>query len=182
MPSSVLEKCCVVNLENSGDKVVAQYNPNKVSIGKSMNWTTHPSSSGGADMLEFINAQNRILSLELFFDGLEGGGNGPVNVETEYIDKLIAMTVPLYDQASSAASSKSTAIRPAFVMIAWGQMQSFRGVIESLNYEYTMFLPNGSPIRATATLKLKEIDMLQMTGVNKKQYMRYNMKRAMKAA
>ena len=163
MPTNGFEKCSIVNLDDSSKKVTAQYNPNKVSIGKTINWTTHPSSSGGADMLEFINAQNRTMSVELFFDGLEGG----VNVETQYIDKLIAMTVPLYDQASSAASSKTTAIRPAFVMIAWGQMKSFRGIIESLNYEYTMFSPNGSPVRATATLKLKEIDVLQLTGVNK---------------
>jgi hypothetical protein len=32
----------------------------------------------------------------------------------------------------------------------------FRGVIESLQTKYTMFLPNGTPVRATCNVKIKE--------------------------
>lgn len=176
MDIQTLEKCCIINLDDPGDPIEAQYNPNKVSVGKTISWVTHPSSQGGADMLEFTNAKNRSLSVELFFDGLEGGrnkkGGTPVNVETEYVEPLLDLTIPTHAQQSDKANA--SAKRPAFVMIAWGRMRPYRGVIDSLNYDFSMFLPSGVPIRATVTLKVTEVDMLQMTGGHKSVYKRYD--------
>lgn len=44
------------------------------------------------------------------------------------------------------------------VFIIWGTLPEFAGVIESVSTKYTMFLPNGTPVRATCTLRFKEAD------------------------
>jgi hypothetical protein len=41
-------------------------------------------------------------------------------------------------------------------MFKWGNFPPFKGVIEQLSVKYTMFFPDGTPCRATATVKLKE--------------------------
>ena len=33
---------------------------------------------------------------------------------------------------------------------------AFRGVVSSVSTKYTMFLPDGTPVRATASVKLKQ--------------------------
>jgi hypothetical protein len=40
-------------------------------------------------------------------------------------------------------------------MFSWGEIQ-FQGVVESLTVKFTMFLSNGTPVRAECTLKMKE--------------------------
>ena len=167
-----LAKCCIINLDEPGTKINAQYNPNKVNVGKSVLWHSHPSSDGTADMLEFGNAKNRTLSVELFFDGMEGdtskrsqgsqslSATQPMNVEKKYVLPLIAMTEP--DKKRPTGKGGERTWRPPMVMIAWGRMQPFRGVIESLSYDFTMFMPNGAPVRATVNLQVKEVDLLQI--------------------
>ena len=76
------------------------------------------------------------------------------------------MTVP--DKERPTGDGGELAWRPPFVMIAWGRMRPFRGVIDSLNYDFSMFLPSGIPVRATVTLKITEIDMLQLLKPQKK--------------
>ena len=181
--SQQLQKCTIINLDEPSNKIPAQYNPKKVSAGKSVGWDRHPSSGGRADMLEFGSAKNRTLSLELFFDGMENQPYAqnlehatkfpsrlapPINVETTYVQPLLGLTVP--DKKREGGKDGEKAKRPPFVMVAWGCMRPFRGVIESLNYEYTMFMPNGMPVRATVTLKLTEIDIVQMTSKHTSEY------------
>jgi hypothetical protein len=43
----------------------------------------------------------------------------------------------------------------------WGKgFPSFMGVIESLSTKFTMFLANGTPVRATVTVKMKQATKL----------------------
>ncbi len=167
--SKSLAKCCIINLDEPSTKIKAQYNPNKVNVGKNVLWHSHPSSDGTADMLEFGNTKNRTLSLELFFDGNEGdtdskasakNSSRPMNVEKKYVLPLIALTEP--DKKRPTGRGGELAWRPPMIMVAWGRMQPFRGVIESLSYDFTMFMPNGQPIRATVNMQVKEIDLLQL--------------------
>ena len=54
--------------------------------------------------------------------------------------------------------------RPPRVMVVWGDdLPRFVGVVESVNAKYTMFLPGGRPVRATAALKLIEAERVKHT-------------------
>ena len=60
-------------------------------------------------------------------------------------------------------SKKEDERRPHRCVVAWGEVLSeFRCVIESLSTKYTMFSPEGKPLRATCVVKLKEADVVSM--------------------
>ncbi|WP_013322020.1 hypothetical protein [Gloeothece verrucosa] len=48
--------------------------------------------------------------------------------------------------------------RPPIYMFRWGNVNYLRCYVESVNYQLTLFLPDGSPVRAKASITLKEID------------------------
>ena len=48
--------------------------------------------------------------------------------------------------------------RPPTYVFTWGSYQYIRCFVTSLNYTLTMFLPDGTPVRAKVDLTLEEID------------------------
>lgn len=48
--------------------------------------------------------------------------------------------------------------RPPIYIFRWGQVNYLRCYVESIDYQLTLFLPDGSPVRAKASINLKEVD------------------------
>ncbi|HWY39141.1 MAG TPA: hypothetical protein VNY73_11315, partial [Bacteroidia bacterium] len=46
--------------------------------------------------------------------------------------------------------------RPNFVKIQWGKTTTFKGVLTSLDTSYTLFRPDGSPLRAKLSLSFTQ--------------------------
>jgi hypothetical protein len=46
--------------------------------------------------------------------------------------------------------------RPNFVKVQWGQSLIFKGVLKSMDISYTLFKPDGSPLRAKLSLGFSE--------------------------
>jgi hypothetical protein len=149
--SQSLKKLTIVSIDSPTVRVEAMFNPKEVSIDKSVPWSKHKNPKGNTPMLEFTNAENRTMSLELLFDTSEKGM--PVLPEVE---KLTTMT-KIPDGVSNDKDK-----HPPRVMVVWGAGLQFKGVIESLGSKFTMFLPDGMPVRATCTLKIKEVDEVQL--------------------
>jgi hypothetical protein len=144
----------IVSIDSPNIKAIAQFNPKEMAIDKSVPWNKHKNPKGDIPMLEFTNAENRNMTFELFFDTVEQGT--PVSAQ---IEPLHQMT--LIRQGVSAEKDK----HPPRVMVVWpGVQPPFKGVIESLAVKYTMFSDKGFPVRATATLKIKEVDEVQAGG------------------
>jgi hypothetical protein len=119
----------------------AQFNPKEISIDKSVPWKKHKSSEGDAPTLEFTAAEPRTLGAELLFDTFEAGTN---------VQNLIA---PLEKLATVDPTRK----RPPLIQFSWGsKFPAFAGVIESISVKYTLFLPDGTPVRATVAVTVKE--------------------------
>jgi hypothetical protein len=67
--------------------------------------------------------------------------------------------------------------RPPLLTFTWGsKFPVFKGVIENLSVKYTLFLPDGTPCRATVNLKMKQANKL----LNKKEAETANKKAAEK--
>ena len=79
------------------------------------------------------------LSAELFFDTYEEKKD--VRPLTEPIEKMAAGNGGIH--------------RPPIVMFIWGNSK-FQGEIETARVRYTLFLPDGTPCRATVNIKIKE--------------------------
>jgi hypothetical protein len=143
-------KVAIVNVDDSNkEAIVAQYNPKELGIDKSVSWSPAKHAKGNAPALEFTAGTGRSLSMELTFDGFED----KVDVHTKYVDPLVKLTL-----VKNADGGSDDDKRPPKVMLVWDKLPNFVGVVESVSTKYTMFLPDGTPVRATCTVKLKEAD------------------------
>lgn len=114
---------------------------------------------------EYPNA--RTLSLKkAMFDTYETGKN----IMTEYLDKLRSSlmfagystgsttTTTNSSGATTTTTKDTTTTRPPIYRFVWGDQDYLICFVEKLDYKLTMFLPDGTPVRAEVNLSLKEID------------------------
>ncbi len=135
----------IKNLDD-GTEVVAAVNPEEISMEKSVPWQKHKRSKGDSPMLEFTNAEPMTLSCELLFDTSRSNKN----VFKEHVEGLTAMTLIRKDDREEKK-------HPPLCLFVWGKVfPSFQGVIESLSIKYTRFLPDGTPVRATCAIEMKQ--------------------------
>jgi hypothetical protein len=136
----------IVNLENPGEKVHALFNPKEIAFAKKVPWTAVKSDKSDSPAVEFTTAAPDTLTLELFFDTYEAKSD----VYDDHIVSLRAL-------CSVPPGSTGEAKHPPRVLITWGDKNflKFEGVITALNVKYTMFLPDGTPVRATANLSIQ---------------------------
>jgi hypothetical protein len=153
--SPMLAKVVIGSIDDTGLGVEAQYNPKELTIDHSVPWQAPPHSKRGHNPdLEFSGGSSRSLSFELLFDGFETGQS--VEQAVQDLTKLARPRNP--------DSKDKEMQRPHLVALAWGAGGSttteyippFFGVFESVQTKYTMFLPGGTPVRATCQVKIKE--------------------------
>lgn len=145
-----LAKVKIIALEGSAGEVTAQFNPAEIKIEKQVPWERHKAAEGESAILKFSDAGSRTLSLELLFDGY----GTSTNVQTEWIAKL--------EKLASIDEAKQ---RPPMCMFTWGvQLPPFRGVIENLAVRYTLFLADGTPVRAAAHVTIREAGAVRVKG------------------
>jgi hypothetical protein len=146
------QKLSISSLEGTAITVTAMFSPKEVQIDKSVPWTKQGQSKGDQPSLQFSSADGRVMSFELIFDGNEAG----TNVHTAFIQNLTKLA--LVQDANGSEFQK----RPPKVVVKWpgGKLPEFQGVIESVSTNYTMFLPDGTPVRATCRVAIREASNL----------------------
>jgi hypothetical protein len=136
------EKCKIVTMTGEKIEVEAYFNPKELKIDKEVPWNKHKASQGDNPVLEFTDAEPMNFTVELFFDTYESRED----VYTKYIKKLQTMT--LIDDNLK---------HPPMCVFIWGNnFPRFQGVIRNLAINYTMFLSDGTPCRATCTVKMQQ--------------------------
>jgi nucleoid-associated protein YgaU len=149
-------------------KVEALFNPNEITLSKSATWAQQRSVStgrrgGSAIVQEFRGSEAETFSIELFFDTYEsrsgsqswlrsamprlpGVGLQPdatdVRQHTERVAKLAEVDQELH--------------RPPKCHLLWGAFDIFTGVMTSVQQRFTLFLQDGTPVRATLTCSFAE--------------------------
>lgn len=150
---SGLRKVMLLDLDRGGG-VTAQYNPKELKVERGANWSASENAKGNTPELSFTGATSRTLTLELFFDTYES--DDPLDVRETFIKKLEWLTMVVNPKGMEDER------RPPRVMVVWGeQKERFIGVVNSVATTYSMFLPNGRPVRATASVKITEADRLK---------------------
>jgi hypothetical protein len=56
--------------------------------------------------------------------------------------------------------------RPPVYILTWGQISYFHCVMTCLNYKLTLFLPDGTPVKAIVNIGLQEVDPVNIAGGN----------------
>ena len=141
-------KLSIRSLETPRLVVTAMYNPAELRIDHSVPWQPNPTSRGDQPSLQFSAAIARVMTFELLFDTYEAG----TNVHDGFLADLFKLA--LVRDANGAEETR----RPPRVAVKWGvdKLPDFEGVIESLSTRYVMFMPNGTPVKATCHVMVRE--------------------------
>jgi nucleoid-associated protein YgaU len=122
-------------LPETGLPVLALFNPQEVTISKSVNWKRLPVAESDVMRAQFTHGEPAVLSLDLLFDTYELGLD--VRLLTGQVEEL------------ATVRGHGSIHRPPVCKLVWGaQGVFFEGVLTSVVSTFTMFSALGSPVRA----------------------------------
>jgi nucleoid-associated protein YgaU len=129
-------------------RIPFQFNPKELSIQKAAKWERKPSRGAkSAGPPEFKGADPNKMTLEIFFDATDTLDNTVV----QRVEQLFACCVPT---EASAGQKKET---PPLVVLHWGKVTTYNAFVTSVQAKFTLFTPDGTPIRATCSVVLEEM-------------------------
>jgi len=172
------------------EDIPLQYNPTELSFDKSAQIAEIAIPGLDAPLQQFVRGQAEKLTLELFFDTTDKGGMGKnavsVTTETDRFYQLIKIEPKRHAPpictfvwgAQFPGSSVGGDAGGADGQTAGGvaasaggnqRRNAFRCVVESVKQKFTLFSPEGIPLRATLTVTLREYKTLdeQLAQLNK---------------
>lgn len=143
-------KASLVAVDGSAE-LKFRFNPKEYSIQKSATWNRPTNKSAKSSTKpEFGGVQPQSLSMELFFDDWE-------NEDADLLDDIKTLLGWLKPTAESIDKKKP---QPQILKLQWGSNHSlseFKGFLKSVSVKYTMFKPEGKPVRAMANIALEEV-------------------------
>ena len=149
MLTGELVKATIVNLDTD-ESVECLFNPSEYTFSKSVNW--QPSKKKGANVppLEFNGGNPTDLKVQLMFDTYESGAD----VRKKYTNALWNLAM-VNKQKVDPKSKKG---QPPKCEFRWGTMWSFKAVVSNISQKFTMFLPDGTPVRASVDVTFRQIE------------------------
>jgi hypothetical protein len=152
-------KVTITNLTTNESKE-CQFNPKQFSLSKRVAWSQQDTKKKNVSNWSFGGGNPASMSVELFFDTTATGED----VRTKYTNFLLKLLN--IDESKTDPDGKPLN-EPPDCRFAWGSILTFVVVVESVDLTFTYFLSDGTPVRATARLSLKQkIDESQQSGQN----------------
>ncbi|MFN2608122.1 MAG: LysM peptidoglycan-binding domain-containing protein [Acidimicrobiales bacterium] len=137
-----------IEVEN-GQRLTCLFNPSELTIAKSNLWESDNVPGRNAPDLFFTGGESGTMDLSLVFDTTADGS--PV---TKHTNKL--MDVMKVDPNLPGHDPERNKGRPPWVKFHWGDLHSFKAIVTSLNLTFTYFSSSGVPLRAKASISLKQ--------------------------
>lgn len=157
MPGLVFQKLNE-KLEAKGEPMPVRFAPSELAFSKSAQYAEVAIPGLEVPILQFVRGEATTLSLDLFFDSTDSGTGGAAQSVTEEVErfhKLVTIDGALH--------------HPPLVRITWGDAfpggsfsaaanaaPSLDAVVLSVNRRFTLFNPDGKPLRAVVSISLKE--------------------------
>jgi nucleoid-associated protein YgaU len=142
--------------EDKNQKVVeCLFNPTEYSFTKSNTWQRNDIIGRDLPLVNFQGGGTMTLSVSLLFDTyaapLRGGAPEDVRNYTEKVLNLMKIDPTLKDPHSQSG-------RPPRVSFRWGNSWSFKSVITEITQRFTLFLSDGTPVRATLDVTFQQVE------------------------
>lgn len=134
------EKAKIIVQDYNGkqlNEIVVHFNPEKYSVEKIANWSQKKKNKTP----QFVGNEIKSFTVNLFFDTYEKGTD--VRDHTKLLLELMNPTVEHKKQKV-----------PPLCIFSWGKF-NYRGVIEKVTQNFTLFLSTGIPVRAALTVTFK---------------------------
>jgi len=144
MPSNTPVKAQLI-AQGGGENIDFMFNPSELEFSRSMQFNRDQGArtSKGLPKVSFAYPEPYSLNVSnITFDTYESGES-----VLKHINKL-RKSVEFLDSAE----------RPPIYLFTWGGQKYITCFVKSLRYKLTLFLPDGTPVRAVADLSLEEVD------------------------
>jgi nucleoid-associated protein YgaU len=151
---SNLEPALIVKLDKagktSGPPIKVMFRPKELNISKQNNWQASNSPKTNAPKFEFKGGGAETLKLQLFFD---------TYIEKEDVrEKYTNAIYRLMRIDEESRDKKTRKGRPPTVRFQWGKTVGFNAVITNISQRFSLFLPDGTPVRAVLDVSFQEVE------------------------
>lgn len=145
-------------------------NPNTYRINYSLNYNQQKTQGNSGPQSQYVSSEPVSIDFEILFDGTgvipKQPSNNPLEgvpvagaiagaiaglldgkKETTVAEQIVAFNKLVYEYNGDQH-------QPKRVQISWGSLV-FYGALKSLSYQFKLFAPNGTPLRAVATVSFE---------------------------
>jgi hypothetical protein len=147
-----LEHAEIKNLDTGAPAIKCLFNPKEYAFTKQNQWKSAANKSTNVPSMEFGGGNPATLTMQLFFDTYDATEK-PKDVRKEYTDAIWELMI--VDEKRKDPKTKKG--RPPKVHFQWGKAWSFDAVITSLKQNFTLFLSDGTPVRATLDVTFQQV-------------------------
>lgn len=161
-----LEKAQLVATWHSGtmEFIPVQFNPTELTFDRGVQVAEIPIPGLDAPLLQFVRGKNETLTVDLFFDTTEDGTGARATSVTTLTDRVYEL-----------AKIQPEAHTPPVVAFLWNEKfpgadvsqevgnqrrTDFQCIVENVKQRFTLFSPEGVPLRAVLTVTLREYKTL----------------------
>jgi nucleoid-associated protein YgaU len=146
---AALEKAKITNTV-SGQSIPVMFNPAEYSLKRDINYAQAAVPGLSAPILQFVSGNLQTLDMELTLDTYEGhsASGKTLNEAGDDVRDLTRKVAELMDIDPSTHA-------PPVLLFAWGSL-TFTCVLARVTQQFTMFLPDGTPVRARLQVTFDE--------------------------
>lgn len=126
---------------DTGTVLKVCFNPREYTFHKTAPWAEHNIQGLDSPKYEWTSGQAMVLDVELLFDAYEED-NRDVRQWTDVLEVFQLVNPDLH--------------RPPILLFIWGQKMTFKCVLQNMSLRFTMFLDDGTPVRAVAKCRFAE--------------------------
>lgn len=141
-----------------------QFNPTELTFDKGVQVAEITIPGLDSPLLQFVRGQNEKLTVDFFFDTTEDGtGPGATSVTTKTDAFYSLVKIDPITHAPPICDLYWSANFPGSALLSESASQSrnsFTFIVESIKQKFTFFSPDGTPLRATLTLTMREYKTL----------------------
>jgi nucleoid-associated protein YgaU len=142
-----LAKATVTPLDgrSAGNEIAVLFNPTEYTVEYSATYQETAPPGLSNPILQFVNGNARVLTMDLLFDTYTDGGGSNVLTATAPMTDLLSVDSGLH--------------APPRVEFRWGVFR-FVAVVERISQQLTMFRSDGTPVRAKLSVTFKQYKSL----------------------
>ena len=134
-----------------GETLRCLFNPAELTVMKTNKWEADSPDGSNAPDLQFKSGTSSKLNMKLFFDTTRE--DEAVTGHTDQLLRFMETSVDVQD-----ADEDRGRVRPPYVEFEWGAWKSQKMVVEKVTLKFTYFKADGTPLRATADVKLRQFE------------------------
>lgn len=131
----------ILDGQRKNQEIEVTFNPTEYSVEYSTSYQETAPPGLSNPIIQFVNGNTQVLSMDLLFDTYTDGGGSDVSERTRAFTDMLSIDGSLH--------------APPRVEFSWGVF-TFKAVVEKISQKFTMFRSDGTPVRATLSVTFKQ--------------------------